>query len=71
MNIEGHYNISQVIHELKRRQRTKRQVRDMYNKMESDKASEFENQNRDLAEETAKVAASHKFGRVVTSARTR
>jgi len=71
MNVEGHFDISQIIHALKERQRTRRQLQEMYATQVEKADKGFEEKNRELAKEAGRLAANARFGRLITSGHTK
>jgi hypothetical protein len=71
MNAEGHYSLSQIIYELKRRQRRARELKADYEKMLEGRERDYERNMTDLSKEAAEAAADERFEKVTSSARTR
>lgn len=66
-NIKDHYNVGWVIWELKRRQRTRRELLAMYATHLEGTEKAFNEKNEALARETAQLYSDYKVGKVVTS----
>jgi hypothetical protein len=66
-NIEGNYNLCRAIWELKRRQRTKKQLAEMYLAQLEGREKQTEDKIAELAQETADLARMRAVGKVTVS----
>jgi len=67
LNIEGSYSIAWAIRKLRERQRTKKQLAEMYLAQLEAREKKTEDKINELAQETAEVVRKHAVGKVTVS----
>jgi len=70
-DIKDHYSLGWAIWELKRRQRTRREMLEMYARHLEHQDDSFNEKNEALSRETAELYSDYKIGKVVTSGHTK
>jgi len=71
LNIKDHYSLAWVIWELRRRQKTKRELKSWYLKFDEEQENQFNKANEELAREATDLYFNYKKKKVVTSAHTK
>jgi hypothetical protein len=66
-NIKDKYNLCWAIWEMKRRQKSQRELRDLLLKTTEENEEEFRYNNEQLSRETAELLYDHRVGKVTTS----
>ena len=66
-NIDGHYDLCRAIWELKRRQKTKKQLLEMYSLIQETRKKENDQKIDELARETAGLVQMRSVGKVTVS----